>query len=416
MSDDQSGKLPQGVELTPIDEAFRTDPYAILKMLRERAPLLDDRALGRFVCTRHDDVKSALHDKGFFSDPRKANPGTFSREILGANLRPGEEPSMLMMDEPDHRRLRSLVSASFKPRAIERWREHIRAIVEATLDKISAQEFDLIADFAGPVPTVVIARMLGVDPGRHEEFKQWSDLLVQVGFNPFPSEEQARRGEAAMAALETYLLQQIDSRSGQLGDDLLSDMIRAEVEGDTLSSEEIVTQCRLLLVAGNVTTTDLIGNGIKALLDHPAQLRKLRARPGLIGNAVEEMLRYDSPVTNSGRIPNRDISVAGCPVVKGSSLAVSLAGANRDPAVYPEPDVFDIEREDTHHQSFGGGRHLCLGAHLARVEAQEAILGLLNRFPDLAHGERGFVHHAIPGFRGMSEFWVRANSGASTGP
>jgi cytochrome P450 len=185
-------------------------------------------------------------------------------------------------------------------------------------------------------------------------------------------------------------------------------MLRAESDGDRLTEREMIRQCNLLLVAGNVTTTDLIGNGVKALLDHPDQLARLRADPALIRNAVEEILRFDSPVVNSGRIANRDIDIGGCPVHRGESLSTSLAAANRDPAVYPDPDRFDIERADTHHQSFGGGRHLCLGAHLARAEAQEAILALLARFPDLRHGAGGFRYHAIPSFRGMACFMVRA--------
>lgn len=399
--------LPQGVELTPLDENFRSDPYRVLKKLREQEPVLEDRELQRYIYTGHDDVKALLHDKEFFTDPRKANPGTFTREILGARLAAGEEISMLLMDEPDHRRLRSLVSAPFKPRAIERWRPHVREIVEGVLDGIEDQEFDLIGQFAGPVPTVVIAEMLGVDPQMHGQFKQWSDLLVQVGFNPFPTQEQSDQAAGAMESMDTYLLGEIENRCSAPGNDLLSDMVRAEVDGETLSAQEIVAQCRLLLIAGNVTTTDLIGNGVKALLENPDQLQKLRARPELIENAVEEMLRYDSPVLNSGRIPNRQISQGGCPVGKGSSLSPSLAAANRDPAVYPEPDTFDIEREDTHHQSFGGGRHLCLGAHLARLEAQESILGLLRRYPKIDFSERGFVYHAIPAFRGMSELWLK---------
>ena len=162
----------------------------------------------------------------------------------------------------------------------------------------------------------------------------------------------------------------------------------------------------LLLIAGNVTTTDLIGNGVKALLDNPDQWQKLKKDPALIENAVEEMLRFDSPVINSGRIANRDVNIGGCPVHKGESLNTSLAAANHDPEVYPEPTRFDIERKDTHHQSFGGGRHLCLGSHLAPLEAQEAILGLLERFPDLQHSTQGYTYHAIPSFRGMSNFWV----------
>lgn len=184
-------------------------------------------------------------------------------------------------------------------------------------------------------------------------------------------------------------------------------MIRAEEQGEKLSVAEIVTQCILLLVAGNVTTTDLIGNCVKALLDHPEQLQKLRDNPGLIKNTVEEALRFDSPVTNSGRIADRDFELSGCPVSKGESLGTSLAAANRDPAVYPQPDDFDIERKDTHHQSFGGGRHLCLGAHLARLETQEAILALLEKYPNLRHSEQGYQHAAVPGFRGMTIFWVK---------
>jgi cytochrome P450 len=408
-TDTDSAPLPGGVQLTAIDEAFRRDPYPVLNKLRERAPVYDDRELGRLVVTGHDDVKQSLHDRGFYNDPRKANPGTFSREVIaGSAAFAGQEPSMLLMDDPDHRRLRSLVSAPFRPHAIERWRPRIRAIVKSVLDRIEGDEFDLIESFAGPVPTVVIAEMLGVDPTLHEQFKRWSDLLVQVGFNPFPTPEQAEAGGDAIRALEDYLLAEIAQRSANPGEDLLGDMIRAEEEGEKLSAEEIVIQCRLLLVAGNVTTTDLIGNGVKALLQHPEQLAKLRASPELIANAVEEMLRYDSPVTNSARIPDRDVSISGCPVAKGSSLSLSLAAANRDPGIYPDPDVFDIERADTHHQSFGGGRHLCLGAHLARLEAQEAILGLLQRYPNLALSERGLAYHAIPSFRGMARFWVRS--------
>ena len=168
----------------------------------------------------------------------------------------------------------------------------------------------------------------------------------------------------------------------------------------------MIGQCILLLVAGNVTTTDLIGNAVKALLDNPQQLETLRAQPDLIVNAVEEVLRFDSPVVNSGRIPDRDINLGGCPVRRGESLSTSLAAANHDPSIYPDPERFDITRQDTHHQSFGGGRHLCLGAHLARAEAQEAILGLIRRFPGLRPSPRGHVHHAIPSFRGMSELWV----------
>jgi cytochrome P450 len=400
----ESTDLPKGIELTPLDERFRTDPYPVLADLRDRAPVHHDTGLRRYVYTRHDDVQAILRDRDFWSDPRKANPGTFSREFLGA--RDDEEPSMLLMDEPGHRRLRALVSGSFTPAAVERWRPRIRAVVEQVLDEIDGDSFDLITDFAGPVPTVVIAAMLGIDPARRGDFKSWSDQSVTVGFNPFATAEERAIGERARAQLDAFFTAEIAARRTRPGDDLISDMLQAEADGERLTETEMIRQCNLLLVAGNVTTTDLIGNGVKALLDHPSELAKLRADPALIRNAVEEMLRFDSPVVNSGRIANRDVAVGGCPVRQGESLSTSLAAANRDPAVYPDPDRFDIQRADTHHQSFGGGRHLCLGAHLARAEAQEAILGLLARFPRLRHGD-GYRYHAIPSFRGMASFRVR---------
>jgi cytochrome P450 len=397
-------EYPQGMALTAIDEAFREDPYPILGKLRSEAPVLEDTELSRYVYTRHDDVKAILRDNALWSDPRKARPGTFTREFLGGDME--QEPSMLLMDEPDHNRLRRLVSKPFTPAAVERWREPIKAVVQRVLDSITTDEFDLIEQFAGPIPTVVIAEMLGLNPDDHEQFKTWSDTSVKVAFNPLPDEAERIAGEAANQALVDYFDREIERRRNHLGDDLLSTMIRAEEAGDKLTKTEIISQCNLLLVAGNVTTTDLIGNGVKALLENPEQLEKLRHKPELIKNAVEEMLRYDSPVTNSGRIANREVDFGGCPVHEGETLSTSLAAANRDPDVYPDPDSFDITREDTHHQSFGGGRHLCLGAHLARIEAQEAILGLLDRYPSLRLSNRGHVYASAPSFRGMTEFWV----------
>jgi cytochrome P450 len=402
----QDEALPQGIQITPLDADFREDPYPLLQRLREEAPMLLDRELQRRIYTRHDDVKAILRSKEFHADPRKARPGTFSREFLARGFGDEEDLPMLLMDEPDHRRLRGLVSAPFTPAAVERWRPRTREVVQRILNTISGPEFDLIEEFAGPIPTVVIAELLGIDAALHADFKRWSDTSVQTSFNPFPTPEQEVAAETANNTLVEFFDAEIERRSQNLGDDLLSAMIKAEEDGEKLTRNEIIRQCNLLLIAGNVTTTDLIGNGIKALLDHPEQLARLRANPGLIGNAVEEILRYDSPVTNSGRVANTDTTLGGCPAHQGDSLMVSLAGANRDPDFYPQPNTFDIEREDTHHQSFGGGSHLCLGAHLARLEAQEAILALLQRYPTLRHSERGHVYHSIPAFRGMNEFWV----------
>ncbi len=404
---DDSEDLPHGLQLTSLDESFRADPYPILKKLREQAPAYLDPEPRRVFVTRHNDVKTLLHDKKIYMDPRKANPGTFSREVIAGSAGFADPPDMLFLDDPDHQRLRSLVSGSFRPKRAESWRPSIRDVANSVLDGIQESEFELISRFAGPVPVVVIARMLGIDEQHYQQFKAWSDLVVLTGFNPSPTVEQTQRAHEARSALNDFFLRQIEYRTSNPGDDLISDMIRSEQEGETLTDTEIVNQCRLLLVAGNVTTTDLIGNTVKALLDHPEQMRKLREDPSLIVNTIEEVLRFDSPVTNTSRITDREMTVSSCPVQKGESLHLSLAAANRDPEAYANPDTFDIERADVQHLAFGGGRHLCLGAHLARIEAQEAIGALLERYPSLSYGDKGFFHHSIPAFRGMKEFWVK---------
>lgn len=399
-------KVPTGLALTPLDDTFRIDPYPVLKELRENEPVHHDTDLNRYFFTSYKDVKQILRNADYWSDPHKAKPDSFSRFLI-AGLEEGEDVSMLLADEPDHRRLRMLVNDIFTPRSISKWHDRIVEVIESHLDAIRDKEFDLIADYAGPIPTVVIAEMLGIPTDRHEEFKRWSDTSVTIGFNPAPSQEEAEKGRAAREALGAFFQEQIDLRKRHPGDDLISQMLAANVEDEQLTEKEIVDQCNLLLVAGNVTTTDMIGNGVKALLDHPEQLAKLRAKPELIKAAIEEILRYESPVINSGRISHTQIEVGGCPIDRGESLSVSLGAANRDPEVYRDPETFDIEREMIPHQSFGGGRHHCLGSALARLEGQEAILRLVQRFPDLRLSNRGFDYAAIPAFRGMSYCWLR---------
>jgi cytochrome P450 len=402
MGDPSADSLPNGIQLTPFDPEFQRNPHAVLDRLREVAPALRDDQLKRWFLTRHEDVRAVLRDKDLWSDPRKANADSFVRMIIADD----GEPSMLFMDDPDHKRLRGLINKAFTPKAVESMRARVRAIAEELLGVIHATEFDLIDALAAPLPVMVIAEMLGIDAGDHARFKQWSDTAVSAFFNPFRSAEDSERSAAARQALDSAFQHHIDARRRAPGNDLISAMVLAEEAGDSMTDIEIIGQCNLLLIAGNVTTTDLIGNGVKALLDHPNELAKLRARPALIGNAVEEMLRYDSPVTQSGRTANREMTIRGCPIHTGESISVSLAAANHDPAVHQEPHRFDIERANPSHESFGGGRHFCLGAPLARVETQEAIAALLARYPTLGIGRTPYTYRTIPGFRGLASFWV----------
>jgi cytochrome P450 len=397
-------KLPTGIQLTPFDPEYLENPYPVLKTLREGDPFHHDRELHRFFPCRYEDVKSILRDSDLLTDPNSSKPESFARHFF--NGEDSEEVSMLLADEPRHRRLRSLVNELFKPRAVEKWRDRIEKIVAEHLDRIEGPEFDLIADFAAPVPTVVIAEIMGIPAGRQSDFKKWSDMSAEAVFSPAPSEDAIAAATEGNRLLSEFLLQQISERRSAPGEDLISQLIGSEIEGDRLTDAEIVSQCSLLLLAGNLTTTDMIGNGVRALLEHPAQLEKLRARPELIEDAVEEVLRYDSPVLNSGRITPEQTQYHGCPIDKGECLHVSLAGANHDPEVYTNPASFDIERPRIQHQSFGGGRHHCLGAFLARLEGQIAILGLVQRFPHLAIGKRGFAQKLAPEFRGMQYCWL----------
>jgi len=310
------------------------------------------------------------------------------------------------MDPPEHTRLRGLISKAFTPRAIEGMKPRIEEIVAMLLDVVAGGEgFDLIASFAGPLPTIVIAEMLGVDPADRQDFKRWSDDGV-MAFDPLLPAELRERVAASSAELDAYFRGAIAHRRAAPRPDLISAMIAAEEDGVRMRDEELVTMCGLLLAAGNVTTTDLIGNGTLALLRHADELRKLREDPSLIRNAVEEMLRYDPPVTETGRIPLEGREIRGCPIGAGESVIPVLAAANHDPEVYPAPHRFDITREDTHHQSFGGGVHFCLGAPLARLEAQIALNALVQRFPGLRLAEAELEYRRIPGFRGLARLDV----------
>lgn len=395
-------KIPTGVELTPFDTEYLENPYPVLKRLRETDPFHHDTQLNRYFPCSYEDVKSILKNSDFLTDPNSSTPDSFARHFFNGE----EEVSMLLADEPRHLRLRRLVNDLFKPRAVERWRGRIEEVVAEHLGQIKGPEFDLISDYAEPVPTVVIAEILGIPAERKADFKKWSAMGAEAVFSPDPSPEALASASEGAELMTSFFLEQIALRRKAPQDDLISQLIASEIEGDRLSDHEIVSQCSLLLLAGNLTTTDMIGNGIRALLENPHQLAKLRQNPALIEAAVEEVLRYDSPVLNSARIAHDDIEFAGCPVAKGECMHVSLAGANHDPEVYEQPEKFDIEREQIAHQSFGGGRHLCLGAHLARLEGQIAILELIQHFPNLCFSDRGLTPSFVPEFRGMKYCWL----------
>ena len=396
---------PTGVQLTVFDPAFREDPYPVLAQTREAAPIHFADDMKSWIFTKHEDVYRILRNPAHWSDPRRANPDSFYFKALGGET--GEEPSMLLMDDPGHRRLRELVKDPFKPKAIEKWRERARTVARRHVEAIDTDEFDLIRAVANPIPTVVIAELLGIDSERHEDFKQWSDAVIKTAFSPFGAPDDIARSDVAREKLYAFFQGEVEARRAKPADDLVTAMVHAEVSGDSLTDDEIVLQCNLLLLAGNLTTSDLIGNAVMALVMNPDQQTLLREDRNLMNNAVEEILRYDSPVTNSGRVAHEDFEYKRFHIEQGQALGLSLASANRDPEAHPDPDRFDLRREDIHLQSFGGGRHFCLGAHLARLEAAETLDALLDRFSSLEFGSGPYEYAANPSFRGLSTFSVR---------
>jgi cytochrome P450 len=407
MADDQaqdrSEPVPTGVQLTALDPVFRADPHPVLAHLREREPIHYDDKLKRWVLTRESDCDRVLRDRTMAVDPRKANEGTYMRLLAPP---PGREPSMLMRDPPAHTRLRALVSKAFTTRAVERLAPRIEEIIDDLLSAVAGQEcFDLIEALAAPLPLIVIAEMLGVDPADRARFRRWSEVM-SMSFNPRLTDQQRAELAEGQRQLDVYFGDVIAERRVSPRQDLISAMIAAEESGDRLSDTEVGALCGLLLVAGNVTTTDLIGNGVWTLLRHPDQVEKLRAQPSLIGRAVEEILRFEPSVVQTARIATVDVEIGGCPIRLGESVLVSLVAANRDPDVYREPDRFDITREGVHHHSFGGGVHFCLGAPLARLEASLAIAEVLRRFPGLRLAEDAVEWRSTPAHRGLTRLHV----------
>jgi cytochrome P450 len=369
------------VVFNPMDPEFLADPYPMYHRLRAEDPV-HHSPMGFWVLTRYDDVAAALRDPRLAKEPLAA----FVAARFGYPG-PATGLSMLDRDPPDHTRLRGLVSKAFTPRVVEGLRPRIQQIVNGLLERVSGKHsMDLIEEFAYPIPVNVICEMLGVPVEDHERFKDWSlDLargldLIWVG----PDSEIGRRSIAARQGLADYFRGLIAARRSTPRGDLLSALIAAEEAGDKLTESELLATCILLLVAGHETTVNLIGNGTLALLRHPDQLRRLRDDPGLIGTAVDELLRFDGPVQRTARIPSEDVVIRGTKIPQGELVMPFIGAADRDPAQFPDPDRLDIGRTDNRHIAFGLGIHFCLGAPLARVEGQIALSALVQRLPELA--------------------------------
>jgi cytochrome P450 len=393
----------------PFEPGFTDDPYPQYKLLRDADPI-HQSPFGLWVLFGYDDVLRFLRDSDLSVEERFANPGPLTelaKEVIGDDAERGSY-AMLNRDPPDHTRLRRLVSKAFTPRMIDGLTPRIRQLVDDALNSIGGRgEAEIIGDLAFPLPFQVITELLGMPETDVEQLREWSGLLVRT-LEPVLDEDALRAIAVAGQSMTDLIKEAIAWKRRNLSSDLLSGLIAAEENGDVLSEDELADQVMLLYIAGHETTVNLIGNGTLALLRDRTQLGLLHENLDLAPNAVEELLRFDSPVQMSRRITLREVEIAGRTIEAGAFVVLVLASANRDPQRWGEnADCVDITRGDAKgHLSFGGGHHLCLGAALARLEAQLAIGELIRRFPRIELAGEPTWNGRI-NLRGLSDLPVR---------
>jgi cytochrome P450 PksS len=364
---------------------FKANPFSFYAALRAEAPIYRTLFPTRepaWLVTRYEDAVAVLKDDRFVKDAANAlTPAQLARQPWFRRHFKALQRQMLSKDAPDHTRLRALVSQAFTPRFIEQMRDRIQALADQLIDPVQAQgRFDLIHDFALPLPSIVIAEMLGVPAADRHAFHRWSNALISAAH----STGHLLYAVPNILLFLRYLRKLIHKRRIDPQNDLVSALVQVEEAGDRLSEDELVAMLMLLLVAGHETTVNLIGNGMLALMEHPDQMDRLRRDPGIIRSAVEELLRFTSPVDlATERYTREEVTLGGITMPRGEMVFVALTSANRDERQFPNPDTLDLTREPNKHLAFGLGAHFCLGGPLARLEGQLAINTPLRRLPDL---------------------------------
>jgi cytochrome P450 len=382
--------------LTP---EYLANPYAYYAALRDAEPVYWSARLNAWMLTRFADVHAALKDPRLISSRRVSSYA----DSLPSTTREQMQPLFYQfdkwignMDAPDHTRLRRLVNVAFTGRMVEGLRGDIEELVAELLDAVQASgRMDFVADFAYPLPAIVIARMLGVPAERREQFMRWSDNLTAYSGTGRADPDIAQAASRSAAELTALFKELADVRRTAPQPDLLSRLVEAEEEGDRLTEQELLGMCGFLIVAGHETTMALLSNGMLALLRYPDQLQRLRDEPELIGSAVEEMLRFDSPIQHQTRSAAVAVEIGGRRIEAGHRVMPFLGAANRDPEKFNEPDRFDISRDPNPHLAFGFGPHYCIGAPLARLEAEIALAAILQRCThlELVDDQPPFRHH-----------------------
>jgi cytochrome P450 len=371
------------------DPAIQANPYPVYERLRAESPVVFNETTNSWLISRYDDIVAILNDSRISSARVDATfrvlPEDVQREL--EPLRQVLSQRMLLTDPPTHTRLKNLVMPAFAARTSERRRERIQEICDSFIDRLDITgTFDIMQDFATPLPGWVIGDVLGVPVDRQQQFSDWSHDQVRIYDRPGTVHDRVavmRRGQASMLAMKAYLEEIIEQRRREPADDVITMLVQAEEAGDRLTNDEMVVMVVAILVGGNNSTAHLIGNAILTLLRQPEALARLREDPSLIRPAIEEVMRFESPVQSTSRVAKEAIEIAGQTIEPGSNIHVLLASGNRDEAQFPDPTEYIIDRSPNRHLTFAHGPHYCLGTSLARTITQTAVLSLLTRFPDL---------------------------------
>ena len=363
------------IRYDPFDASIIDDPYPTYRLLRDEEPVYHAAESDTWVLSRHDDVETALLDHDNYSSVDGVFPRPPGSDFIESFL-----PMMVLIDPPRHNQLRALVSRAFTPRRIADLNDSIEHLAEDLVGRLDGGvgSADFVADFAGVLPSMVIADLLGVPREDRDQFRQWSRMLVQAD----PTHGQTADALSAMAKMYNYFTDFLADRRRSPRNDLMSALVSAEIDGVRLTDEELLGFCALLLLAGTETTTNLLGNAAVVLAQHPDSRRRLAADLALLGPAIEELLRYDSPVQGLCRTLAHDVTLHNTTMSRGQSVLLLFGSANRDERVFADPDVFDIDRKPEHQVAFGKGVHFCLGAALARMEARISLTALLQRLPN----------------------------------